>query len=163
MGSIDESGLFRLNIVANERIAQTNYMYRQQTQDNTISTTDKAGAFNEIDKQGNNIEHLTVNHSGQIDPKTGIWHYFKDMTTGVHNNPAEGLFGFFKRFVMKHPVMNQNSTRTEQYIAEMETRYNRGCNIAAQVFLTFLVAMAHVIPPGGNALVLYVVYFFCFL
>ena len=163
MGSTDEIGLFRFSVVANERQPQTEYMVNEHTRDHTDHRTDQGGGFNNISKTSTDATHQTVNHAGQIDPKTGIMHYFLDTVTGVHTNPIEGKFGFLQKWISRHPIMNENEYRWNGYVSDLELRHNYGYNFASQHFINILVAILHVKPAYGNAIALYVPNNLCYI
>lgn len=78
MGSTDDTGLITFDRVESERQIETDYFILRQLSDNSIAHTDKGNAFNHMEELFDNVKHYTVNHSGQLDDRTGRITYFKD-------------------------------------------------------------------------------------
>lgn len=161
MGTMDERGIFRLNVVANQRKSQTNYMLQKQTYEETIHVTDEHKTFTDIEKLSDKKQHYTVNHSGTL--HNGICHYFVDPNTGFHNNTVECLFSWLKKIVARYSTMNLSTHHFARKIAEVSFRYNKAANYIPQVFLNFLIAIVHVYPVYGDRMTLFVICLYIYI
>ena len=146
----DGSGLFRVDVVANQRIPQTCHALEQQTHPGTIHVTDEAKCFKVIPDELADREHRTCNHSGTMNKVTGVVHYFVDQNTYESTNPAEGLFGRLKQWLIQHPTVCRNHKVFRDNIGAFQFRYNRTGNLSPQVFVNLLYVLSQVYAPNKD-------------
>ena len=151
-GGTDMYSLFALQLVDSERKIETNYYIKKYSTPESLIDTDCGGAFNDVgdlDKR----KHRTVNHSGTVDPKTGILHWFKDPVTGVCTNSIEAVFSrLVNKFIIKNPNDMKNIVNFQNGIAYFDFQYNRTNNYAQQLFINALMVYNAVFNPLGGEL-----------
>ena len=130
----DHSGLFRLDVVANQRIPQTCHALEQQTQPGTIDVTDEEKCFKVIPDESVDGEHRTCNHHHV----PGVVHYVVDQDTHESTAPAERMW------LMKDPTVCRNR--------KVFRDYNRTGNLSPQVFVNLLYVLSQVYAPNKPAM-----------
>ena len=142
MGTVDETGVIRLDFVRGETIAETTSVYDDQTTQNEgdILTTDEGNAFNAIVDYRLASHHMTVKHKGTFD-KDGVMCYFTNPETGASSNAIEGMFGVAQRNLMRHSTAARSEdalTKQFTFLTSMLNRTNCRQTVKFVNFLTFL-------------------------
>lgn len=144
MGITDSYSTFINQIVDTQKKNETEHYIQKYTQVHCIIDTDKAKCFDGIFLLER--KHRSVNHSGEL--VAGKKVRFKNPVTGACSNPVEGNFGRvcqLMKIQKTHSVKNEKSL--ENYLSLHDMRYNRTNNIAAQLFINFLLVLTTVNPP----------------
>ncbi len=154
MTTTDSTGVIRVNGVERETQANTEYMWKQQVKQQLgiHLQTDSGGAFNRFLKMQLVAVHLRVNHSGMINPKNGVIHFYVHPVTGASNNRAEGINGIIARHIGINGQQNTDPTRLLRFITNCESKHNRTNLVPPQLFIHALTVLSEVYPTEGEPL-----------